>query len=175
MQGIYEGIFKRYENFMKNAESRICSIVSAEGSLLAVRKSVFVPLPLDCMEDVQLVYSTVMRKKKAVYEENAASREAFSIPVGSQIARRGRIVSFNLAMLRKSLSLLNPLQHGFFSFQLLVHKVFRWLSPFFLLALLVLNALILQSFFFKIVFLLQLCFYAFALLHLLFNRLTGRK
>jgi len=67
--------------------------------------------------------------------------------------------------------LFNPFRFGFVSYQLLSHKVLRWLIPVFLLLLLVSNAWLLgSSWFYDVTFGLQVVFYAVALLGLLAER-----
>lgn len=71
-------------------------------------------------------------------------------------------------------SLLNPFRYPFVSFQLISHKVLRWMIPFFLIALLVSNAFLLGYWFYKLSLGLQLSFYLTALAGLVADRI-GRK
>jgi len=61
-------------------------------------------------------------------------------------------------------SLLNPLRYGFFSFELVSHKVLRWLVPLFLVALLLVNAALLDSgWIYSLALAAQVAFYLLAL------------
>ena len=127
-----EGLFKRYENILKVMESRLGSITAAEGSFFGLRKKLFQKIFPNATEDVMLVYYTVMQGKRAVYENHAATRETFPLNPKNETQRRTRLVTINLLMLWKTRAILNPFQYGFYSFELIAHKLFRWLSPFFL-------------------------------------------
>ena len=64
----------------------------------------------------------------------------------------------------KSLSLLNLCQYGLFSWQLLSHKLCRWLVPLGLVLAFIGNGLIIfESALYQFLFLLQIIFYALAL------------
>jgi hypothetical protein len=71
------------------------------------------------------------------------------------------------------LALLNPLRYGIFSWQLISHKLFRWLLPYAFAALVVSNILIYPVHpFYRIFLILQLAGYATGLLALVLeNRL----
>ncbi|MFX0199134.1 MAG: glycosyltransferase family 2 protein, partial [Candidatus Hodarchaeota archaeon] len=56
-------------------------------------------------------------------------------------------------------SLLNPFEYGFVSFQLISHKILRWLMPFFMIILLVCNLILLEIPVYRFIFLLQVLFY----------------
>ncbi len=164
-----ENYYKKYENYLKKLESEIGSITAAEGSFFGIRKEVFRPIPEDCGEDAILVYYTVMQKKRAVFEENAVSTEEFFMSSTDQIKRRARIVSRNLTMLSRTKEILNPFACGFFSLKLISHKIMRWLSPFFLIMVFLLNAILIkENPVFAVLFSAQLIFYCFASLHVLF-------
>jgi hypothetical protein len=60
--------------------------------------------------------------------------------------------------------LLNPFRYGWFSFELVSHKIARWLVPFFLVALLASSAILsVESHLYLAVFVAQLLFYGLAL------------
>jgi hypothetical protein len=63
--------------------------------------------------------------------------------------------------------LLKPWKHPWIAFQLFSHKVLRWLVPIFLLLLLADNVALIRQPHFRTVMVLQLCFYALALLQAL--------
>ena len=71
-------------------------------------------------------------------------------------------------------SLLNPFRYPFVSFQLLSHKILRWLIPFFLIVLLVSNCFLLGHWFYNLIFAAQAVFYLCALAGLLAEKLGKR-
>jgi hypothetical protein len=77
-----------------------------------------------------------------------------------EFARKVRTVLRGISVFMKSLSLLNPLQYGLFSWQLLSHKLCRWLVPFALILAFLSNVLLtVQGTFYFIIFLFQAAFY----------------
>ena len=80
---------------------------------------------------------------------------------------RVRVVTRGIRGILSVPELLNPLKYSWVSFQLMSHKVLRWLVPFFLLLLFASNALLWNRPWFGVLFALQLAFYGFALLTLL--------
>jgi len=65
--------------------------------------------------------------------------------------------------LSKYLYLLNPLKTGILAFELISHKLLRWLCPVFMVTLFLSNLLLLQSKLFLLFFILQSIFYMLAI------------
>ena len=63
-------------------------------------------------------------------------------------------------------TLLNPFKYGWVSFQLISHKVLRWLVPLFLIMVLIGSGALWHQPSYRALFLLQCAFYAFGLLTL---------
>ena len=80
---------------------------------------------------------------------------------------RVRVVTRGVRGILSVPDLLNPAKYGWVSFQLISHKVLRWLVPFFLLLLFASNAVLGNHQWYRTLFALQAAFYGFALLTLL--------
>jgi hypothetical protein len=77
-----------------------------------------------------------------------------------------------ISVFLRSLALVNPLRHSMFAWQLLSHKLCRWIVPFAMLAAFAANASLgLASQFYLGLFILQAAFYAVALGGLLWKPL----
>jgi hypothetical protein len=99
-----------------------------------------------------------------VYEPAAQSYERAADNFAKEFRRKVRIVNRAWRALWRLPGLLNPLRHGFFAIELLSHKLLRWLMPVILLALLVVNALLLnEGPLYQAAMLAQLSFYLLAL------------
>ena len=123
-----------------------------------------------------LVYYTIFQHKRIVYEEAVVSTEEFSVPFSGQMRRRARIVSRNLNMLWKVKKIFNPFEYGLFPLNLLIHKVLRWFSPFFILAIFVLNIILTFRYSQYVLGMeLQCIFYGLAILHLPMLKLFKRN
>ena len=85
--------------------------------------------------------------------------------------RKVRIVNRAWRATMSMKRLLNPLRYGWFAWQLISHKLLRWLVPLFLLVIFVTNTLILgQGFFYLFTLVAQIIFYVFALVGALIRK-----
>jgi cellulose synthase/poly-beta-1,6-N-acetylglucosamine synthase-like glycosyltransferase len=98
---------------------------------------------------------------RLVYDPQAVAHEETAPGVGAEFRRRARIGAGGFQSLARLWPLLSP-AHGWVSFTFFAHKVLRWLSPFALVGMLVLNVLLLGVPGFGWVLTGQLGFYALA-------------
>jgi len=125
-------------------------------------------------EDAVLPIRVAEDKKRVIYEKEAKSFEKFESDDVQQMGRRYRIVCQNLRLMSIMGHVLNPLAMGFFSVKFWSHKMLRWLVPFYLIALFLINvALLGQGTGFKVFFFMQAWFYASALLYPFFKRMVS--
>jgi cellulose synthase/poly-beta-1,6-N-acetylglucosamine synthase-like glycosyltransferase len=160
-----------YETFLRRNESRISSLVGAPGCLYAVRREAYVPLYHEACSDFIIATKMVEQGLRAVYEPEAVCEEETNRRAGRELRMRVRIIAQTLTDLWRHRALLNPLRGGFFSIQLLSHKVLRYLVPFFLIIIFLTSAgLAVQSFFYAIFLAGQMLFYLAALVGWLLER-----
>jgi len=132
--GASERSYWDYEKFMKQRESDLSSAIGANGSIYAVRRSEYVEIDRDLISDLVEPLALVQRHKRVVYEPQAISEEAASDTYGVEFRRKVRILTRSIRGLLHMRALLNPLRYGIFSFQLLMHKLLRFLLPLFLIS-----------------------------------------
>jgi len=132
--GASERLYWDYEKFMKQRESDLSSVIGANGSIYAVRRADYVEIDRDLISDFVEPMTLVLRRKRVVYEPEAISVEAASTDYGVEFRRKVRILTRSTQGLLHMRALLNPLRFGIFSFQLLMHKFLRYLTPLFLVA-----------------------------------------
>ena len=132
--GASERSYWDYEKFMKQRESDLSSTIGANGSIYAVRRADYVEIDRDLISDLVEPLALVQRRKRVVYEPEAISEEAASGSYDVEFRRKVRILTRSIRGLLHVRGLLNPLQYGIFSFQLLMHKLFRFLLPLFLIS-----------------------------------------
>jgi cellulose synthase/poly-beta-1,6-N-acetylglucosamine synthase-like glycosyltransferase len=160
-----------YETFLRRNESRISSLVGAPGCLYAVRREAYVPLYHEACSDFIIATKMVEQGLRAVYEPEAVCEEETNRRAGRELRMRVRIIAQTLTDLWRHRALLNPVRGGFFSVQLLSHKVLRYLVPFFLMIIFLTSVgLAMQSVFFAILFGAQVLFYLAALFGWLFEQ-----
>jgi len=157
--------YMKYENFIRSHENRLGSIVGVNGGIDAVRKELYHPMKSDQLPDFVLPLKVVEQGYRVVYEPGALLQEASSVSTRNEYMMRVRVSLRGLCALRDMKHLLNPMKYGIFSWELLSHKVLRYLAFIFLLGLYVSNFLLWHvNISFLIFFILQNLFYISALL-----------
>lgn len=157
-----EGLYGRYELFLRNLESRVHSIVGASGSFYAERRDVCEPFREGLAPDFLSVLNIVGKGYRAITEPAAFGTMTSVKSAKDEFRRKARTLVRGMAALFGNARLMNPLRTGVFSLELLSHKVARWLVPFFMVSLLVSNAFLLRSLPYSTFFALQASFYALA-------------
>ncbi len=140
-----EGMYWKYESFLKRLDSRLWSVVGAAGELFSVRTSLFEEVAPDTiLDDFLISLQVAARGYRVVYEPDAYACEAPSATVRDELTRKIRICAGGFQAMVRLRSLLSPFRFGVLAFQYFSHRVLRWtLAPLFLLLLLPLNALLL--------------------------------
>jgi cellulose synthase/poly-beta-1,6-N-acetylglucosamine synthase-like glycosyltransferase len=168
--GIGSILFWKYENFIKSMQTRIRTITGCCGCIYSVRKTAYVPLPSDIISDLVEPLKVIERGYRVVFEPEAVAYEETTEKSTEEFSMRVRVVTRAMRGILYAKSLLNPLRYPFVSFQLVSHKVLRWMVPFFLIGLFVVNLLLLDHRFYMLVFFAQAIFYAGAICGLLAER-----
>lgn len=143
--GESESLYWRYEIAIKTLESRVSSVVGGDGAIYAVRRSLYKPMGADVLSDFVNPLQVVEQGYRCVYEPNAVSVEEVAGSFDKEFSRKVRIVNRAWRATMSMKRLLNPFRFRLFSWQLLSHKLLRWLVPAFLLLLLALNVLLLNE------------------------------
>jgi poly-beta-1,6-N-acetyl-D-glucosamine synthase len=166
--GSGEGLYWKYESFLKKKDSEVYSVVGAAGELFSIRTALYEdPDENMIIEDFYMSLKIAERGYRFIYEPEAYAIETASVSVEEEWKRKVRICAGAFQAMGKLKSLLNPFRHGILSFQYISHRVLRWtLAPLFLPLVLVSNVwLALQgSLFYSGIFIGQLFFYGFAAL-----------
>jgi cellulose synthase/poly-beta-1,6-N-acetylglucosamine synthase-like glycosyltransferase len=169
-----EGLYWRYEQFLKRRESLLSSALGANGAIYALRRELFVELRGDIISDFVAPLHAWRRGFRIAYEPTAVATEYSSGRFGDEFRRRRRIVSRSLYGLWTEAGVLNPLEHFFFAFQMFSHKLLRWLVPVWLLVVLAVNIPLAASEYYGLLLALQVAFYGLAALGLLLPERLGR-
>jgi cellulose synthase/poly-beta-1,6-N-acetylglucosamine synthase-like glycosyltransferase len=160
-----ESIYMKYGNFIRTCESRIGSIVSAEGSLFAFRTKLFEDLPQGVPDDFYLSATIVRKGYRLEYENRARSYEETTPTDEGEFMRKSRIIQQAVKGLYLARDLMNPLRTGFYALELVTAKVFRRLASVALLSIFILStSLLVINPWYKILFAGELAFLALAFL-----------
>ena len=136
--------YMRYENFIRTCESKLGSLVGVDGGIDAMRKELHDTLNADQLPDFVQPLKVVEKGFRVIYEPRAILREEALSDHNSEFLMRIRVTLRALWALRDMRQLLNPLRFPLFSFQLLSHKLLRYLAWLPLIFVLLANFLLLD-------------------------------
>jgi glycosyltransferase involved in cell wall biosynthesis len=160
-----EGAYVKYEMFLRSLESRVNSLVGLSGSFCAARSVV---CKRTWADDLQSDFNTVLNSMRmglrgvadsasiGYYKNIADERKEFD--------RKVRTVLRGISVFMRSLALVNPFRYPIFAWQLVSHKLCRWMVPFAMLSALACNWILIgRSSGYGLLFLAQGAFYAIGL------------
>ena len=154
-----EGLYGRYELFLRRLESDVHSIVGASGSFYAQRRELCSPFTEGMAPDFLSVLRTVKQGYRAVSERTAVGKMASVKDPRQEFDRKVRTLLRGMTALFADPSLLNPLRFGWFAFALWSHKILRWTVPFFLVAALLAPLALLDRPLYLLALVVQVAFY----------------
>jgi len=161
-----EGLYWKYESFLKKADSRLYTVVGAAGELMSYRKSLYEALEPDTLlDDFMQSMRIVLKGYRIVYEPGAMATETASANVKEELKRKIRICAGGWQSMLRLGPAFNPFRNLTVAFAFISHRVLRWsIAAFALPLIFILNALLLGDSLWNALFLAQLLFYAAALL-----------
>jgi cellulose synthase/poly-beta-1,6-N-acetylglucosamine synthase-like glycosyltransferase len=136
------GLYTQIERYVKVLESKISSCVGADGAIFAIRKNLYPTLQDYDINDLVIPLKIVGQGHRGVFEEAAYCIEESAGSSQVEFRRHIRITARSLRAIFNHVGLLNPFKYPLFSFQLLSHKLIRFLTPFAIVFALLLNAII---------------------------------
>lgn len=160
-----EGLYWKYESFLKKLDYRLYSAIGAAGELFAIRTSLYEEMPADTLlDDFILSLRITMKKYIIAYCDTTYALESGSADMKEEEKRKVRISAGGLQSIYRLSALLNPLRYGVLSFQYISHRVLRWsVTPVALFLLFPLNVILAiysgNSLPYIILLLLQILFY----------------
>lgn len=128
-----EGFYWTYDQALKRAETRLGGAVSAQGSFYAIRKEFVAPFRDDCADDFYNSVRVVALGSRLAFDPRVIATEQVTERARREMGRRIRSTERGWRALMAHRQLLNPLNHGFYAWQLFSHKFLRRLTPFLLL------------------------------------------
>ncbi len=139
--GIGEGLYWKYESFLKRLDSDLFTVVGAAGELFSIRTELYEPPGPDVLLDDFIISLRVCAKGYRVqYEPAAFAMETPSSSLKEERKRKVRISAGAFQSMAMLTALLNPFRYPLLSFQYISHRVLRWtLCPLFLPIIFVLN------------------------------------
>ena len=170
-----EGIYWKYESFIKKNESDLNSAIGAVGELFAIRTDLFEQIEPDTiLDDFIISLRIALKGYKIKYTPKAYASERASINISEELKRKVRIAYGGFQSLSRLPKLFNIFKYPVLSFQYFSHKILRWLFvPISFLLLFFINAQIIylnkEISFYSLFFLLQIGFYLMVLIGFIFQ------
>lgn len=157
-----DGMYWRYEQFLKKCESELGSLLGANGAIYALKRALYLPLSTDTIvDDFCIVMNVKKQGYDVVYNDTAIAKEEVAPSLGDEVGRRIRIGIGNYKAFFANLWALSPTK-GLLSWCYWSHKVLRWFAPHFMLIAFISNAFLLENIIYLYLFIIQIIFYATA-------------
>jgi len=159
-----EASYVRYEMKLRGFESRVGSSVGASGCFFSTRKSLCNNWVDDLSSDFYLPIIAKMRGFRAVIDPDAIASYRVVNDPSHEFERKVRTVVHGIDALFHFKGIMNPFKHGGYSFQIMSHKLCRWLVPFGLITAFAANIpLMYQGWFYQFTLAAQMLLYLLAL------------
>jgi cellulose synthase/poly-beta-1,6-N-acetylglucosamine synthase-like glycosyltransferase len=163
-----EGLYWKYERWLRQQESDRGLLAMASGSLFAMRSLLWRRLDPNMGDDFVLPLHVAKSGFRNVLENRFSTVTVLTQNrPDTMFKMKKRIVSKDLRGLLANAACLNPLRVGLVAIALWSHKLLRWAVPYFLIGLLLTNCFLLSRPFYALIFLAQLAFYAISVIGLL--------
>lgn len=158
-----EGVYVKYEMWLRSMESRLAGLVGLSGSFFACRKAICDGWDTQSPSDFNTALRTAKNGLVAISCPDVLGYYKDIADPDKEYQRKVRTVIRGITSIARHKEVLNIHQYGLFSFQVWSHKVMRWAVPWFMLAVLVVSFLS-SSAFAKLVFWMQVPIYALAII-----------
>jgi len=161
-----------YERFLKSRESTLSSLIGVSGCMYAVRRSCYASIEHDLSSDFVIAAEMRLLSLRTVYEPEAICYENTNRRPSDEMRMRVRVVEQTFTALSRYRELLDLRRHGLFAFQMLSHKLLRYLVPWLLISAFLANLAAARSIpVMKTTLAIQAAFYALALFGMVLDRL----
>ena len=160
-----DGLYWKYETFLKKCESRLGALLGSNGAIYAIRHCLFPYVRPETLIDDFVIPLDAKRRTgcRIVYDTKAVASEETAPTIRAEFRRRVRIGAGGFQSIEILWRLLSP-QNGWVALTFFFHKILRWLCPFFMIGALLTNAALIGNPYFNWLFIGQVGFYCFAVL-----------
>ncbi len=142
--GAGEGLYWKYESWLKQLDSDFYSVVGAAGELFSIRTSLFERVnPAVILDDFIISLKVAMKGYRVIYEPTAYAIETPSSSMREEQKRKIRISAGGFQSISMLKGLFNIFKYRLLSFQYLSHRVLRWtITPLCLPVIFILNCIL---------------------------------
>ena len=140
-----EGLYWRYEMWVRGLESRLASVTAGNGAIYATRKDAYIVVDPVMGHDLSFPFNLVKRGWRAVYASAARATEKMVPTVEGEFARKRRMMSHTWPIVVRG-GMLSPRGYGgLYGLMITSHRLLRYASPFLHLLVLATNAALLEE------------------------------
>ena len=137
--GFGQKLYWKYESLIKKSQTSLGTLTGSVGCVTAFRKELYTPLPGNIIEDFTAPLMLVMKGFRVVYEEEALCFEETTKKATNEWNMRIRVIRGGMTGMLYARKILNPFDYTVPAFQLISHKILRWLVPVLMVVLVVTN------------------------------------
>jgi hypothetical protein len=143
--GNQEGLYWRYEMFLRGLESRLRSVTGGNGAIYATRRESYLEVDPVMGHDLSFPFNMVKRGWRAVYVPQARAIEKMAPTIEGEFARKRRMMSHGWPIVLRG-GLLDPRGYDpLYALMIFSHRGLRYATPFLHVAALAANLALLAD------------------------------
>ncbi|HET7418605.1 MAG TPA: glycosyltransferase family 2 protein, partial [Solirubrobacterales bacterium] len=160
-----EGLYWRYEMAVREAESALAGVTAGNGAIYAVRRDAYIPLEPSGSHDLSFPFRLAKRRLRSLYAPGARAEEKMVPTIEGEFERKRRMM-VGLWDIVVGEGMISPRRYpALYAFEVVSHRLLRYLSPLLHLVAFVANLFLLGSgWFYVLTFVAQLALIAAAAL-----------
>jgi glycosyltransferase involved in cell wall biosynthesis len=125
-----EGLYWRYEMWLRGLESRLASVTGGNGAIYATRREDYLVVDPVMGHDLSFPFNMVKRGRRAVYAPGARATEKMVPSIEGEFARKRRMMSHAWPIVVRG-GLLSPRGYPpLYALMIASHRALRYASPF---------------------------------------------
>jgi cellulose synthase/poly-beta-1,6-N-acetylglucosamine synthase-like glycosyltransferase len=129
-----EGVYWRYELWLRALESRLASVTGGNGAIYATRREAYIEVDPIMGHDLSFPFNLVKRGWRAVYAAGARATEKMVPSIEGEFSRKRRMMSHGWPIVLRG-GMLSPRGYRpLYAFMIASHRVLRYVTPFLHLA-----------------------------------------
>ncbi len=124
-----EGVYWRYEMWLREQESALASVTGGNGAIYAVRREAYIEVDPVMGHDLSFPFNMVKRGWRAVYAPTAHATEKMVPSIEGEWRRKRRMMSHAWAIVLRG-GMLDPRGYGWaYGLMIASHRVLRYATP----------------------------------------------
>jgi glycosyltransferase involved in cell wall biosynthesis len=158
-EGNAEPVYASFDSRLRRMEGAVRTLIGASGSLFAARRETCLSWPEGLSSDFFVPLQCIESGMDVVVDPRVRGYLG-TVKAKDELRRKVRTIVHGLDVLFSYLHLLNPFVYGMVAWELISHKLFRWLLPLAFAAVFVSNVFLWNfSDFFRMTLIMQCLFY----------------